>query len=74
MTMEKIQQHAQQMPDVKAAAALIGTGATGSFAQAVTEWSSIIVTGGNALLVMGGLYLMYIKIKDTRRRDRRSDD
>jgi len=72
--MKDIQQHAQQMPDFKAGFALVGTGAGGSLAQAVTEWSSIIVTGGNALLVLGGLYLMWVKIKDTRRRDRRLDD
>ena len=63
-----------QMPDIKAGVVLVGTGAGSSFAQAITEWSSIVVTGGNALLVIGGLYLMWIKIKDTRRRDRRLND
>ena len=69
-----IQDQVEQMPDITAGVTLVATGAGGSFLQAVTEWSSIIVTGGNALLVIGGLYLMWIKIKDSRRRDRRAED
>lgn len=60
--MEKITEQIQHMGDLKAALALIGAGAGGSFAQAVTEWSNLFVTVGNAFLVLGGVYLMYHKI------------
>lgn len=64
----------QGTSDLKASFALVGTGAGGSFAQAITEWSNMIVAGGNALLVLGGLYLLWYKIRNTRRRDRRAED
>lgn len=61
-----VQQTVQQMPDLKAGYLLVMSGGAGSFAQAVTEWGSLLVTMGNGLLVFGGLYLMYLKIKTTR--------
>jgi hypothetical protein len=71
--MERIQQHVQQMPDVKAAVALVTTGAGGSFIQAITEWANVFVAIGNAALVAAGLYLMYHKIFN-KRRNRRDGD
>ncbi len=62
------------MSDMKAGTALIATGAGGSFVQALVEWTSMAVTIGNGLLLIGGLYLMWYKIKDTKRRDRREED
>ena len=43
------QNHAQDASDLKAGVALVATGAGGSFAQALTEWASIVVTCGNAI-------------------------
>lgn len=45
---------------------LVMSGGLGSFAQAVTEWANIAVTFGNGLLVLGGVYMMYLKIRNTR--------
>ena len=76
--MTGIQNPVEQISDLKAAVALGATGTGGSFAQAITEWSNNIVAGGNALLILGGLYLMYHKIKDVhwkaQKRNRRKDD
>jgi hypothetical protein len=57
-----LHQSIQSLTDIKAATVLVTAGATGSFAQAVTEWANIFVACGNAVLVLGGLYLMYCKI------------
>ena len=72
--MGQVDSAVQSTSDLKASFALVGTGAGGSFAQAITEWSNMVVAGGNALLVLGGLYLLWYKIKNTRRRDRRAED
>ena len=72
--LDQVQQTAQQVPSLKAGYALIATGGTGSFVQAITEWASLAVTAGNAFLVLGGLYLMYCKIKNNRRRDHKEGD
>ena len=69
-----IQETAQSMPDVKAAFTLVATGGLGSFTQAITEWSNTFVALGNGFLVLGGLYLMYTKITESKRRDRRGTD
>jgi len=68
-----ITEQVQQIPDQKASVAMVVTGAGGSFAQAITEWSNVFVAGGNALLVLGGLYLLYHKLFN-KRRDRREED
>ena len=68
-----IQEQAQQIPDLKAAAGLVAAGAGGSLAQALTEWANIFVACGNAILVLGGCYLMYNRIFDKRRTRRASD-
>jgi ABC-type enterobactin transport system permease subunit len=73
-SLSKIQQHVQQVPDLKAGVALVGAGAGGSFAQAITEWANIFVTVGNVVLVIGGIYLFWCKIKDRKRKDRSSED
>jgi hypothetical protein len=75
---EEIQQVISQTTDLKAGVVLVSTGSLGSFAQAITEWSNNIVAGGNALLIIGGLFLMYHKIKEahfkTKKHDRRKGD
>ena len=72
--MKGLEEAAQQIPDVKAAYTLVATGGFGSFMQAVTEWANLAVTVGNAFLVLGGCYLMYTKIRTSKRRDRRKED
>ncbi len=74
---EQAQQIVQQTTDVKAGVVLVSTGFVGSFAQAITEWANHFVAAGNALLILGGLYLMYHKIKERHfrvRRDERKGD
>ncbi len=69
-----LSEHVQEIPSVKAAVAMVTTGAGGSLAQALTEWANIIVALGNATLVLGGLYLMYHKLFDKRRNRRKKDN
>lgn len=69
-----LQQAVQNISDVKAAATLVATGTTGSFIQVLTEWANHFVAIGNAVLVLGGFYLMYNKILDGRRTRRKGDD
>ena len=69
-----IQHQAEEMSGVTAGVTLVGTGTGGSLIQTITEWSNIAVAWGNAVLILGGLYLMWIKIKESRRRDRRDRD
>lgn len=71
--MEKIQQAAQQVPDIKAGVGLVSAGGIGSLAQAITEWANMFIAFGNAILVLGGVYLMYHKIFN-KRRDRQETD
>lgn len=71
--MDKIQQHAQAIPDLKAGVGLVLAGSGGSFAQAITEWSNLVVAVGNSFLVVGGLFLMYYKIKAMRREKRQTE-
>jgi uncharacterized protein (UPF0248 family) len=61
-----IAEHIQALPQEKAAAILVSVGGGGSFAQALTEWSNSIVAGGNIVLILGGLYLMYHKVMEVR--------
>jgi len=41
----------------------VAIGGGGTTIQILTDWGSIFVLGGNALLVTGGLYLMTSKIR-----------
>lgn len=75
--MENIHEKIQHMGDLKAAVTLVGTGASGSLVQALTEYANLFVAGGNGLLVVGGAYLMYRKIKKDKEADlggRRTED
>jgi hypothetical protein len=43
----------------------------------MTEWANLAVTFGNGLLVFGGVYMLYLKIRNTRnagKAGRRRDD
>lgn len=41
---------------------LVATGGGGSLIQAYTDWANLFVAGGNALLIIAGLYMAYHKI------------
>lgn len=75
--MQNVQQQIQNMPEIKAAATLVATGTGGSIVNAWAELSfflDIAVKMGNAALIFGGVYLMWCKIKSSKRRDRRDTD
>ena len=64
----------QKAPDTMTGLALAGSGATGFTIQSIAEWASVLITFGNLVLVVGGMYIMYIKLRQFRRRDKGSDD
>ena len=72
--MEQVRQHIDRVPDVKAGVGLIGAGTGGSFLQAATEYANLAVAMGNGIVVLGGAVLLFYKIKEARRKDRRLDD
>ena len=69
----ELQQQVQQASSETAGKILIGFGGGGISLQVLTEWANIFITFGNAMLLVGGLYLMYHKVFD-KRRDRRESD
>jgi len=42
----------------------VGIGGGGTTVQIITEWGNLFVLGGNALLVIGGLFLLSFKIRE----------
>lgn len=56
-------------PDTLIGATAAGTGSIGLYINIATEIASAFIVWGNALLVVGGLYLMWRRI----RRDRKND-
>ncbi|MEK9752561.1 MAG: hypothetical protein VW338_05030 [Rhodospirillaceae bacterium] len=53
--------------DTIAGAAATVAGSVGLTVQMVTEFASLVVVGLNILLAMGGLYLLWLRIKKARR-------
>ena len=66
--LDKVQEVSQET--VGAIAVASGTSAT--LIQAITEWSNVFVSVGNAVLIVVGL-IAVVKSK-SKRRDRRGDD
>lgn len=64
----------QKAPDTMTGLALAGSGATGFTIQTIADWASYAITFGNLFLVIGGMYIMYIKLRQFKRRDRRAED
>ena len=64
----------QKISDAKAGIALITTGASGSFIQAITEYANIFVTLGNAVIVLAGLFFVYQKFRWKQEQKRRAED
>jgi len=64
----------QKSSDTVVGASLVAGGATGFTAQSLVEWGSLIVTLGNVILVIGGMYIMYVRLKQSRGKNRRKGD
>lgn len=70
---EKLNDTINQMTQQTAGKIAVAIGGGGTLLQAWTEYASLLASTGNLILVAGGLYLMWHKIKD-RRRIRRNND
>ena len=70
---DELKHQIEALPAEKAGVVLATAGTGGMTIQTFTEWANLIVTGGNAVLVMGGIYLLWHKIKKSPR-TRRKDD
>ena len=74
--MANINEHAQHISEQTAGKIGVTIGASGSMLDFFTEWVGwvdVIIKYGNAVLLLGGLYLMFHKIFN-KRRDRREYD
>ena len=72
----KINDTAQNMPPETVGKVAVAIGGSGSLVDWLTEFGIFIdfaVKFGNAIFLIGGLYLMYHKIFD-KRRNRREED
>lgn len=69
-----VTEHVRNASETTTGLVLTGLGATGATVQVITQWGNMLVMFGNAVLVAGGLYLLIHKIKESRRRDRRTAD
>jgi|DEB0MinimDraft_3_1074331.scaffolds.fasta_scaffold00225_5 hypothetical protein len=69
----EIQRQAHDMQEQTVGKVAVTIGSGGTLYQMVTDSLQLFALLGNALLIIGGLYLMYHKIMD-RRRDRRQGD
>lgn len=70
--MGQILDAAQEISQETVGAIAVGVGTSATLIQAITEWSNVIVSVGNAVLIIVGL-LAIVKSK-SKRRDRRGDD
>ncbi len=73
MILNDIRQAALDMPEQTAGKVMLGIGGSGAIYQLIVDGLQLFALAGNALLIIGGLYLMYHKIAD-RRRNRRTGD
>ena len=62
--MNKAQEQIQQMSSDTVGKVSVGIGGGGTTVQIITEWGNLFVLGGNALLVVGGLFLLSFKIRE----------
>ena len=60
--MNKAADYIQQMSSDTVGKVSVGIGGGGTAVQIITEYASLLVLGGNALLMIGGLYLMSNRI------------
>ena len=73
MSLQDVHDTLQSIPNKVAGSTLIGLGGFGSFIQAITDWANTFAAVGNAVLVAGGLYFMWLRFFDKRRNRRASD-
>lgn len=69
----EIQKQAEQMPEQTVGKLAVAIGGGGTVYQMITDSLELFALVGNALLIIGGLYLMYHKIMDGRRNRRKED-
>ena len=62
--MNKTHEQIQQLSSDTVGKISVGIGGGGTTAQVITEWGNLFVLGGNALLVIGGLFLLSFKIRE----------
>ena len=62
--MNKAHEQIQQLSSDTVGKISVGIGGGGTTAQVITEWGNLFVLGGNALLVIGGLFLLSFKIRE----------
>jgi hypothetical protein len=62
--MTKAVDYVQQLSSDTVGKISVGIGGGGFTVQIITEWTQLFVLSGNALLVIGGLFLLSYKIKE----------
>lgn len=62
----------QKSSDGIVGAGLAVGGTAGFTVQALTEWVNLIVTFGNAFLVLGGIYFMYLRVRHNMRKKKQN--
>lgn len=69
---------AQKISDTTLGAGLAGGGTAGFLLQGLVEWTNYFVLFGNAALVLGGIYFMYLRwkrqVERNKQHTRRNDD
>ena len=62
--MNKASEQLEQMSPEFVAKISIGIGGGGTTIQIITEFTSLFILAGNAMLVIGGLFLLSYKIRE----------
>jgi hypothetical protein len=62
--MNKAGEFVQQMSSDTVGKVSVAVGGGGTGVQIITEYTSLFVLAGNALLVVGGLFLLSFKIRE----------
>jgi hypothetical protein len=61
--MNKATDYIQQMSSDTVGKVCVAIGVGGTTVQVITEWSNLFVIGGNALLVIAGLFLLLYNLR-----------
>jgi len=62
--MNKAVDYVQQMSSDAVGKISVGIGGGGGVIQLITEYTSLFILAGNALLVIGGLFLLSYKVRE----------
>jgi len=69
--MNKAIDYVQQMSSDTVGKVSVAVGGGGTGIQIITEWGNLFVLVGNALLVIGGLFLLTYKISQIRKKKKK---